>query len=287
MTKNTAWGPCEDVTQHIRGVSTVKNNVATGLVISPVFARENLRAETLMAATVHNGVYCFIEGDHLKPLADSKKVREAVLSSKITLGYSLEEIENDVIKELSIIDPEFLVEIGIEPNTQSLIKKDYENRVRMGCSDTVIASSGEHETLITGVIKVYTADGLAHLVKKHSFEKILDTEGKKDELRLKDLELAFLEGEPPIKSRINKYIVDSAFKLMKNFNESDNPGDLKHLFKVRHEFNRVITAIKDSYVTALEESGLTWGEAILSFCDEAVEIRKQLPKELKGSSILG
>jgi hypothetical protein len=291
MTKYTVWGTCHNVKQHMRGVSTVTTEVASGLMISPVVARNNLSDETLKAAIVHNSFYYFIEGEHLKPLADSKMIREAYFSTKIKLGQSSEDINNGVIQQLLAIDPEFIIKIGLQLDPviarDLLIKKDYENRVSNGCSDTVIASSGEHETLIMGVIKIYTADGKNHLVKKCSFEKILDTDIKSLELRLKDLDMAFAGSPPSMQERINKYILDIGFQAVKSVPTGDTVSGTKSLIKARYNFHKLILESKDFYIEALEASGSTWGEALMSFCDEVSGIEKNLPIGLKGSSILG
>ena len=294
MIKYTAWGICRDVTKHMRGVSTVKTNTKTGLMISPVVAKKNLNEATLKRAVVHNGFYYFDKNENMKPLADSKIIREAVLSRGMTPGLSMEDLERFVIREVSRSDPEFLIEIGKKPDAEAarefIERKHYESRVKSGCPKTVIAICGEHDTLICGVTKIHTADGKYHLVKSDSVEKALaDTDIGYSGVSLDNLQKAFKGTEPSMRSRVRTYIIDTAFKLIKEIDEVDNligGEERASLAKAGFLFNKTVLSCKDVYIGALEKEGLTWGESVISFCDEVAGVGKLIPAELKEFSIL-
>lgn len=284
----TAWGACRDYKLHMRGVHSISSDSTTGLRISQKYAQEHLQKPTLEYGILFDGYYYFAAEDAQKPLADSRKIRESVLSGAISAGQNPVDVEKKIIRSLSGSDIHYLLEIGKRPDLrirrEYLEKKRYEKRVKARCNNTIIACSGEHDTLMIGVVKVYTAEGSEHLVSKSSYKALLDNPRLAAEMKLSSLDNIPESVIKPIPERLHDYAVSLSLEYLDRFNLSsgqESDSDRKLLYRIKSDYCGSIMSCEDAFVKGVESTGASWGEAIIAFGDVIRKVQSSVPIEFR------
>lgn len=171
MSRSTPWGSAQDVINHARGISTVFTAGHGGLMVSKGVGDKLLSESARSRALIHGNYYCYEEDCAVYiPLLDSEELRAAYIPSfNYFSKMSSDEVETTLINFISGYYPDFVLEIGKQPDEEGYAKwklrKKEEAARKEKSPDLVISVS---KSGIKGVNRVLTADGSEHFVTKES-----------------------------------------------------------------------------------------------------------------------
>lgn len=172
------WGGIQHsnvIAKGFKGVSTAGHG---GYMVTSSFAEKYLSKACIKRGDIYYNYLCYeedccfalVELDLLVNYGDKfkdKLVREDI---------SLEDAKKSLIKSISFYYPDYLIEIGIEPDKEQyqyyldVIKKD---KMRIDKHPDLIIFA----TLIKkNIVQVKTADGVNHLVEHESYKKIREND---------------------------------------------------------------------------------------------------------------
>jgi len=162
------WGLVQVSETIIRGVERVATSGHGGIMVEKIFGDENFSKEAIKRATVHGNYYCYEEDcEWAIPMLELKDKWKEIY------GDHIEECEKNILKTLSLYDPDYLLVKGITPLEPEYTQyKEYAltNELRMKKSpDLIISAKGSWHTGVEGTIEVQTADNKCYLIKEAGY----------------------------------------------------------------------------------------------------------------------
>lgn len=174
MSRYTPWGMASTVDTLFKGVSIATTVEVDCLMVSCVVARKHLSIDTKKKAVVHGTYYVFSLDDALDyVLVDSDFILKLVADYLSDDPYKLFQF---AVNRLSRVDPKFLIELEIEPDSKeyALWKAEKKRALLESFSSPDLIVSCEEKGDRFGV---RTADGLTHAVCKKSYDNFCELIG--------------------------------------------------------------------------------------------------------------
>lgn len=163
------WGTIQYRKIFTRGFSSVSTAGHGGFMLSKRFAEKYLSREALKRAIKYRDYYCYEEDcDWAIPAFELKQYWEKIFQ------YAGEDInpEQYLLKTLSYWNADYLVERGIEPDSEAYAKyqerKEEEEMRRNNHPDLIVTA---FSTDNPDIVRVITADGKEHFITTNSYHK--------------------------------------------------------------------------------------------------------------------
>lgn len=160
--KNSYWGKVQHESKIERGLTSVSTPRHGGFLVSKGYALKHLSTAAIENGLEWNGYLCY-EEDCLASII----FLELPQSRKI---LSLSVTESDLIRSLSFFNADYLLKRGITPDPEAYkcyLRNQEDNRLRKEKSPDLIVSAITHAP---GIVRVLTADNVAHYVTKESYD---------------------------------------------------------------------------------------------------------------------
>lgn len=166
MAQTSPWGTVQQVEKVVRGVRFVYTASHGGFLVSKGFAQKNLSIAAQKQGMEWNGYYAY-EEDCLANIIFLEVPEARKLLNDPNLPSS------KFVEALSYYNADYLIAVNIEPEPLAYaryleIKED--ERLRAEKSPDLIVSA---LSMNDSVVKVYTADGIAHFVTSDSYKSRL------------------------------------------------------------------------------------------------------------------
>ncbi|MFK5950546.1 MAG: hypothetical protein QM500_17470 [Methylococcales bacterium] len=294
MSRSTPWGSAQHVTNHLRGFSTVQTAGHGGMMVSKGAAEKSLSEAARKRACFENGYYCYEEdSDYLIPLFDAKALRpELMKGSTFWEAKTPEEIEDYLIKSLSGSHPDYLLEVGVEPDAEVYKKWKLRETANMelsnGSPNYVMSCIGDYTTLILGVLVVSTADNQTHYVTEASYNAMCDDPYKSIIRPFSDLEVVDMSIYPSMTLRFKDYALAIAKPYVEQV-ESNHANAIKELegrcYGPRSRFNGSLETAKEHFIRHLVKEGKSQREVDSILVEKLNEVHDEIHPEFREVNI--
>lgn len=166
----TPWGRADMVTKLEEGIYSVETSGHGGVMIVKSIANNILTESAIKRGQEFGNFICYEEDcDYAIPMYELKKCWDKYFAPKEET-----EIEQILIKSLSMWNPEYLIERGIpvsEKEYNQWYGRQLEEKMRKeNHPDLIVCAWGEWHTNRVGITEVETADGKSHFVKSNSYD---------------------------------------------------------------------------------------------------------------------
>lgn len=163
---SSPWGRIDHVVPYCRGVASVSTPSHGGIRVSKGFAEKHLSEAARKRGKVHGGYLYYEEDcDYAIPMLELPHLWEKAFGSS-------QNVEKMLMSSLSVWNPEYLLERGIEPYEEEYndwkARKEASERRANKDPDLIVSAAS---TTDKDVVAVHTASGDAHLVLAASYEK--------------------------------------------------------------------------------------------------------------------
>lgn len=165
MATQTPWGKSHNSQKIERGLTFYTTPSHGGFLVSKGYAEKHLSPAALKRGEKWGGYYAFEEDC-------AAAIVELEIPAAQTVFTNTEAITNEsLIKGISRWYPDYLIELGIEPDPQGYaIWKTWRESDRLRAErspDLIVSAQG----VDSNTVKVWTADGSEHLVTHESYQR--------------------------------------------------------------------------------------------------------------------
>lgn len=160
---NSPWGKIQTKNVHQRGVTWVSTSSHGGFMVSKGFAEKFLSEAARKRALRYGNYYCFEEDC------------DCCMVFNELIYVQTEETRTSNFRNLSRYHPDYLLEVGIEPEASLYAEwlRDIEEGKRRATKDPDLVVAGVNLDESSGQVKAWTADGKEHTVTKESYHKVM------------------------------------------------------------------------------------------------------------------
>lgn len=294
MSRSTPWGSAQQVTNHLRGFSTVHTAGHGGMMVSRGAAEKYLSDAARKRALKHGDYYCYEEDcDYLIPLFDTKELRSPLMSDySFWNNKTDDEIEGWLIESLSSWHPDYLIEKGIEPAAEPYkkwcLRRDADKARADRSPNLVVSCLSESNTLNSTFIKVITADRKEHYVTKASYSKIQADKYKSIFMTLDCLVKVNPNDYPVMEDRLTQYAQDISKPYLEQIKNKTNEAVKEadgEFYGPRARFNGSMKSAKAALLNHLLKKGLIQEEADILIRKKLAEAQALVHQEFKFCSV--